>query len=475
MSVTPLIKPLPSWPMHAYQEKAIKLMLGQAAAGLFLDPGLGKTSITLAAFSILRSKGLVGPMLVISPLKPMYNSWPGEIDKWADFAHLKYAILHGKEREDYVGSDADVFLINPEGLDWFFGVRSVGGKVIVNLDRLRRTQASMLVVDESTKFKSYSSKRFKILRQVVGKFARRYILTGTPSPNGLMDLFGQVYILDEGAALGRFITHYRTAYFYPDHTGFNWLPQHGALERITERVAPLTLRMEADDYLELPELTINRIFVDLPPAARKVYQRMEDELIVQLSSQEIVASNEAVASGKCRQIAGGALYRKDVLGKQSYEVLHEEKLDALENLMDELSGQPLLVFYEFDFERELISSRLPGLRVLGKSPKHDTEYIRLFNAGAIPGLLAQTSSAALGLNLQAACANVCFYTATWKWDDNKQGIDRVRRQGNPFLRVIAHYLIARDTIDEIVFARVQRKGKDELALGRALAALRDQR
>jgi len=454
----------------------VKLMISQACAGLLLDPGLGKTSITLAAFKILKDKGYVNRVLVISTKKGIYNSWGGdngEIEKWRDFSHLRWSILHGPDKEQALGDDADVFLINPAGLPWLFSSQKVGKKVVINLDRFKQLGVDMLVVDESTDFKAHDSIRMKILKQVLGKFKRRYILTGTISPNGLMDLFGQIYILDQGAALGQYITHYRNNYFYPSgFGGYTWTPQNGALERITERIAPLVLRMEAKDYLDLPELVVDKRFVDLPPEAASVYKAMEDSLIALLESGEITAANEAVASGKCRQICGGALYSTDVLGKRDYKVLHTAKLDAVEELLDELNGEPLLLFYEFNFELEMIMGRFPTARPFTGKDAKDAEIIAAFNRGEIKLLPAQAASSSKSLNLQKACSHVGWYTQTWKADDHLQGIMRVRRQGNTADRVISHYFMVKGTIDEVVFARTVQKDALSQNLSDAIKALR---
>jgi SNF2 family DNA or RNA helicase len=323
---------------------------------------------------------------------------------------------------------------------------------------IQRLGLDMLIVDESTKFKNSATQRFKYIKTVLRKFKRRYILTGTPAPNGLLDLFGQIYILDEGNALGRFITHYRTTYFFPSgFGGYEWVPQKDAMDRITARIAPLTLRLRAKDYLELPELVEDDKMVTLPPEARAVYDAMEAEFIASINSGEVVAANSAVASGKCRQIANGALYTH-LPKRGDFEIIHSEKLKALADLIEELSGQPLFILYEFDFERIIIHDSLK-IPYFGKSEKLDSQLNDAFNGGGLKAVMGQPSSVAWGLNLQEACGHICWYGMTWNLEHYEQAIDRVLRQGNPNKRVIVHRIIAEDTIDEIV--RNVLKGKDK--------------
>jgi SNF2 family DNA or RNA helicase len=411
----------------------------------------------------------------------MYNSWggdEGQIESWSDFNQLRWTILHGRDREENALLESDIFLINPEGLDWFFNVswQKTGNKtkkLHMNYRRMKNWGRVMLVVDESTKFKAHDSNRSKILQAALGKFTRRYILTGTPDPNGLIDLFGQIYILDEGDALGRYITHFRNRYFYPSgFGGYTWSPQPDALERITERISPLVLRMEAKDYLKLPELTEVKHLFDLPPNVRAIYKEMEDELVIELEGEDLISANQAVGQGRCRQITAGAIYRTDALGDRGAHILHEEKLDIVEELIEELGGAPLLVFYEFEFERGMYEERFAKIcKTVGKSPAKDQVTISAFNRGEIKMLLIQQATA-MGLNLQKSCAHVFFTSQTWKADDHRQCIDRVRRQGNPNLKVFAHYAVARETVDEIVYDRVVLKHENSANFAEALKRLR---
>jgi len=426
--------PLQSWKPRSYQEQAVKLMVSQAAAGLFLDPGLGKTSTTFAAFKILKDAGYVKKMLVIAPRRAAQIVWPAERSKWLEFNNLSVHVLHGKGKDNI--PDADIYVINPEGLEWVSS-------------RLTALGVDMLVVDESTKFKHSNTQRFKLLRTLLPRFKRRYILTGTPTPNGLMDLFSQIYILDQGNTLGRYITKYRNEFFFQTgYGGYTWSPKLDSMERITNRVAPLVLRMKAEDYLDMPQLIFNDIYVELPPAASARYRAMENDFFVALESNEIVAENAAVASGKLRQIANGGAYTGV---DKEFVVLHQEKVSALADLVEQLAGNPLLVLYEFDFDREMIQKEINCVALRsGTSDKAAAEYIRGFNAGEIPVLIGHPGSMGHGLNLQGACHHVCWYGLTWNLEYYDQATRRVYRQGQESDRVFVHRIAARNTIDEVV-------------------------
>ncbi|TXH15255.1 MAG: hypothetical protein E6R03_07450, partial [Hyphomicrobiaceae bacterium] len=267
---------LPSWNPRSFQIIGVELMIKQACAGLLWKPGRGKTSVAYMAFRILQEKGYVDRMLVICPIRPAYRVWPHQCEDYEDFKDFKVGLLHGSDKEKVLqDDDVDIFVINPEGLPWLLGHAGRAQRV--------STLCQMLVVDESTKFANPATQRFKLLKQHIKKFKRRYILTGSPRPKSLMDLFGQVYIMDEGASLGRFITHYRTNFFYPSgFGGYDWQPQPGAQTRIMEKIAPLVHVIDTEEGLGLPELLFNDIWVDLPPDALRVYRQMEDALLAQV-------------------------------------------------------------------------------------------------------------------------------------------------------------------------------------------------
>lgn len=429
---------------HAYQKQAIKFLIQNGQAGLFLDPGLGKTSIVYAAFKLLRQQGLVKRMLVVAPLRPAHSVWPQEAQKWSDFAAFKVRVLHGEQRR--VVSDSDVDVINPEGLKWLFG----------EVSRLRTFPWEMLVIDESTRFKHTDTQRFKTLKPWLPKFLRRYILTGSPAPNGLMDLFGQIYILDRGHALGQYITHYRREFF--DQTGFNgfeWQLRKGSEELIHQRIKPLVLRQSAEDFLDLPPLLENVVRVDLPPAARQIYDQMEEHLIAELNEGVVTAATASAAAIKCRQIANGGIYGAE----GEWQHVHEAKTEAVAELVEGLCGKPAFIAYEFRHDLERLQRAFPDAPYLGGgvAPRAAASIEAAWNAGQLPVLLAQPASVAHGLNLQGTSAAVIWHSLTWDLEHDEQFVRRVWRQGQRG-RVVVHRVVARGTVDEVVLAAL--RGKD---------------
>lgn len=443
---------------HEYQKDGIKFLLQYACAGLLLDPGLGKTSITFAAFRILRKAGLVKKMLVVAPLRPAHSVWPREAQKWDEFRDIRVCVLHGPDKDHKLRAPYDVFVINPEGLSWLF--EELRGKPF---------PFDMLVVDESTKFKHTDTKRFKCLRPHLNSFKRRVILTGSFAPNGLLDIFGQVFIMDLGNSLGRFITHYRNTYFNTTgFGGYTYVPKQGAAEAIYAKIAPLTMRMAAKDYLQLPELLFNTILIDLPPLARKVYDQMEELMLAELDGETIVAANAAVATAKCRQIANGGIYSGDLHESQN---IHSAKTDAVVDLVEELGGKPALIAYEFKHDLERLQAAFPGAPHLGGgvTAKKQREVEDAWNAGNIQVLLAQPQSVAHGLNLQGVGAAVVFHSLTYNLEEYEQLIRRVWRQGQKE-RVMVHHIVARDTVDQAILKAIARKDHTQQSL---LSALRE--
>jgi SNF2 family DNA or RNA helicase len=476
------------WQPHAYQKKAVKFLLEHAASALFLDPGLGKTSITLAAIKLLKQKKLLDKVLLIAPLRVCYSVWPKEVSKWADFGGLKVAVLHGPRKEEALKSEADVYVINPEGLDWLLQAKKTKTaqgktKVDVDLRRFKNLGFDTLVVDELSKFKHTNTNRFKGLKLVLSTFRRRWGLTGSPASNGLLDLFGQCYVLDQGRTLGPYISHYRMKYFVPSHDGFSWNIREGAEQEIYERLSPLALRMAADDYLDMPALIENNIRVDLPDNVMVMYNQLEEDLIAKIDAKVVVASTAAAASMKCRQVANGGLYLDPEVqaliklpkSKREWVNLHTEKVDALADLIDELQGSPLLVAYDFEHDldrlREKLGQDVPYIGG-GVSAKRSAELEHLWNAGKLPVLLGHPQAMAHGLNLQEMGNHVCWHSLTWDYELYDQFIRRVLRQGNKSKKVFCHHIMARGTVDEVVLAAVKSKRRGQNALFDALKKLR---
>lgn len=488
--------PAVDWRPHKYQRRAVKFLLEHAAGALFLDPGLGKTSTTLAALKVLIEKGTAERTLLIAPLRVCHSVWPREIKKWADFNELRAVVLHGPKKDELLLQPADIYVINPDGLPWLLQAEKtrnvLTGKVKVGVDlkRWKKLEFDTLVVDELSKFKDTSTQRFKMLKQVLPYFDRRWGLTGSPAPNGLLDLFGQCFVLDQGNALGRFVTHYRSKYFTPSWDGYSWDLNEGAEKEIYKKLKPLVLRMAAEDYLEMPKLIENTVHVDLPADARRAYDRLEDSLFVEFKEKTVVAANAAVASMKCRQFANGGVYVDDsVLAsgrpvwelfakkkpKREWVTVHEEKLEAIAELVDELQGEPLLIAYDFEHDLERLKERL-GKKTPhiggGTTTKAAREIENLWNAGKLPVLLGHPQSLAHGLNLQGAGRHIAWHSLTWNFELYDQFNRRVYRQGQKASRVFVHHIVAVDTVDEAVMTALKAKRKGQQALFDALQARR---
>ena len=448
---------------------------------------MGKTSATYAAIKILKAKGVLKKALIIAPLRPCHLVWPKERVKWLDFKDISVAVLHGPKKAESLLEPVDAHIINPEGLEWLLGMektKSASGRTRVGLDvgAFKKLGYDTLIIDELTMFKHTNTVRFKALKQIVPTFARRWGLTGSPAANGLMDLFGQCYVLDEGRSLGQYITHFRMKYFDLLRDGFTYVLRAGAEKAIYERIQPLALRMAADDYLDLPKLVENDVLVELPEGARAVYDRLETDLLAAVEGGVVTAANSGVASMKCRQVASGGVYvDQDILGLlkkpstgREWADIHKAKTEALADLIDELQGSPLLVAYEFEHDLERIKATLGDLPHIGGgvSTKRSTELEAAWNAGEIPVLLAQPQSIGHGLNLQGAGHHICWYTLTWNYELYDQFNKRVHRQGNKNQRVFVHKIKARGTIDQIVDMALKGKAKGQQALFDALKSMR---
>lgn len=450
------------------------------AAALFLDPGLGKTSVVLSAFSKLLAKGVARKMLVIAPLRVCQLVWRQEGQEWTQFRHLKIELIHGPKKKQILSeSDADIFLINPEGVAWL--VDALKGK---------GWPFDTTVIDELTKFKNSRATRFKHLHggkigkgmtaktypNVVANSARRWGLTGTPAPNGLMDLFGQLLILDDGRTFGKWITHYRETYFTPGFTGFDYVLQPGAEERIQRKLEPIALRMKAEDYLTLPECVDDIIEVEMDKKARATYTRMKNEMVADLPEGEITAANAAAVTSKLKQMANGAVYT--TVGHDEKRVvahIHDAKLDALEALVEELNGQPLLVAYEFNHDLDRIRARfgkdMPYLGA-GVTSAQAVEIERDWNANKIAVLPVHPASVGHGLNMQKGGAgHLCWFGVTWDLELYLQLIRRLLRSGTTASRIMNHIIAVRGTVDYVSLQAIRDKDVTQARLLQGLKGM----
>lgn len=450
---------------HAYQLRAVDFVLsrlysrGDLGAGLFLDPGLGKTSITLHVIDALRAMEGRCRTLVIAPLRVVYGVWPDEVRKWG--FDLECSIVHGSPaaRRKALEADADLYLINPEGVEW----------LEANLGRHR---FDLVVVDESTKFKSWGAKRSKALRKLLRASgdAKRLILTGTPTPNGYADLFSQVYLLDEGATLGRTQTFFRRSFCttklklgkYPDY-----VVTEGGRRLIEDAIAPMTLRLAAEDYLDMPELIEVPVRVDLPPDIARKYRRLERELILELANAEtLVASGAGALYSLCRGVANGGGYQYDGPdGSRRSIPVHYAKVDAVADIVEELWGKPVLVFYQFHHDAERLLERFHGAPVLrgGLKPDECNSILERWNRGEIPVLLAQPQSVSHGLNMQAGGNNIVWFGLPDSLETYLQANARLWRQG-VVGGVRVFQVVANSTVDEAIAERLRNKDEAQRSL-----------
>lgn len=443
---------------HDYQRDALAFMLEREAAALFADPGLGKTAVALGVVRALLFAELGRKVLIVAPLRVVISTWPAELAKWDQFTGLRLQVVHGPTKA--LDLSNDIFVVNPEGLTALFAQKS-------------SRELDVLIVDESSKFKNFSAKRTRTLRRHLKQFRRRYIMSGTPSPNNLLDIFSQVFLLDRGAAWGKSKGAFKNRYFYPtDYMRRKWEPKPKTAEHVEAVLGPLALRLDADELLELPELVRNYVAVELPPGARKRYDQVENELFVELDNDDpFFAANAGVGYGYCRQVASGAIYRPD----QSVETIHAAKLDAVVDLIDELQGKPVLVAFNYRHELAALRARLgsstPAIAG-GTSAAEGDALVQLWNRDELPILLVNPASVSHGLNLQYGSGrHIVWMTLTDNPENYEQLNKRILRQGVEGT-VFAHHIIATETVDEVVLGTLGTKHQNQKGL---LDALRDYR
>ena len=419
---------------HDYQKYAVEYIKSHKISAILLDCGLGKTVITLTALNdLLFDSFEVRKVLVIAPLRVARQTWSDEISKWDHLKSLRYSIAVGteKERVEALNTPADIYIINRENVQWL--VEKSGIKF----------DFDMVVIDELSSFKNYQSKRFKALMKVRPKVKRIVGLTGTPSSNGLMDLFAEFKLLDMGKRLGRFISNYRGMYFIPDKRNgmvvFSYKPLPNAESEIYEKISDITISMKAKDHLKMPELITAEYPVYMSDSERKIYDKLCKDLVLELNESEITAANAAALSGKLCQLSNGALYddEGDVIE------IHDRKLDALEDIIESMNGKPLLAAYWFKHDYDRIAKRLNSLHI--PFSKLDTEdSIRKWNKGEIPVALIHPASAGHGLNLQEGGSTFVWFGLTWSLELYQQANARLWRQGQKDTVVIQH-IVAKNT------------------------------
>ncbi len=445
---------------HEYQRYATEYIETHPVAAVLLDMGLGKTSITLTALNnLLFDSFEVRRILVIAPLRVARNTWGAEIEKWDHLNSLHYSVAVGTETErlSALKKSADIYLINRENVQWLI----MESGIPFDFD--------MVVIDELSSFKNHQTKRFKALMKVRPKVKRIVGLTGTPSSNGLMDLWAEFRLLDMGERLGRFIGQYRTSYFRPDKQNgqvvFSYKPLPGAEKQIYSRISDITISMKSTDHLRMPELINSRYTVYLSEKENSRYAELKEELVLQLPDGEVTAANAASLSGKLSQMANGAVYTD---AGETVPV-HERKLDALEDIIEAANGKPVLVAYWFRHDLERITERLQKLKI--PYARLDTDgSIRKWNAGEITVALIHPASAGHGLNLQSGGNTLVWFGLTWSLELYQQTVARLWRQGQESETVVVQHIITKGTIDERIMKALSEKDTTQAALIDAVKA-----
>ncbi len=434
---------------HAYQQHCINKILEIKKLGLFLDMGLGKTVTTLTAIKELKyNRFLVHKVLVIAPKKVAEGTWTKEKDKWDHTKMLRVSPVLGSQakRIRALNTPADLFIINRENVCWL-------------VDYYRNSWPfDMVVVDESSSFKSHSAKRFKALASVGNHIDRMVELTGTPSPNGLEDLWSQVFLLDGGERLGKRYSHFRERYFQPDKRGadgmvYSYEAKPGTERAILDKISDICISMRAEDYLQLPDITYHEIPVELDSKSSKAYYELERKMVLQLpeGEEEISVTSAAALSNKLLQLANGAIYDED---RQVHEI-HKCKLEAFLELIESLQGKPALVFYNYQHDRQRLLEALSGTKLRVRELK-TTQDEDDWNARKIDILLTHPASSAYGLNLQHGGNHVIWFGLTWNYELYSQANKRLHRQGQTE-KVIIHHLVCTGTRDEDVMQALQHK------------------
>ena len=439
---------------YEYQQYATRFIEKNEVAAIFLECGLGKSVITLTAIKNLIAKGEVKKVLVIAPLRVGKTTWPDEIEKWEHLKGLTYSVAIGtvKERESALRKNADITIINRENVEWLIAKSGVP------------FDYDMVVIDELSSFKSYKAKRFKYLLKARPTVERIVGLTGTPSSNGLMDLWAQFRLLDLGERLGRYITRYREGYFTPDKRNaqvvFSYKPLPGAEEKIYDKIGDITISMKAKDYLKMPDLVMNTVKVKMSDKDGAIYEQLKDDMFIDIREEEIDVANAAALSNKLQQLANGAIYGAD----KKVIRIHDGKLDALEDLIESANGKPVLVSYWFKHDLERIKERFPFVREI-KTP----DDIKAWNKGEILVGIIHPASAGHGLNLQQGGSTMIWFGLTWSLELYQQTIARLYRQGQT-KTVVVHHIVTEGTIDELMLVSLDRKEKRQDALIDAVKA-----
>lgn len=445
---------------HDYQKYATQFIKKNPIAALLLDMGLGKTIITLTAIHDLMFDSFeVQKVLIIAPLRVARDTWSAEIEKWEHLKNLTYSVAVGtvEERISALKQKADIYIINRENIQWL--VEESG----IPFDY------QMIVIDELSSFKNHQTKRFKALMKVRPKAKRIVGLTGTPSSNGLMDLYAEFRLLDMGERLGRFIGQFRNTYFQPDKRNgmivYSYKPLPYAEDAIYEKISDITISMRAVDHLNMPELIMSEYCVEMSAEEKEKYMELKKELILELPDSEVTAANAASLSNKLSQMANGAIYddEKNIIS------IHDRKLDALEDIIEAANGKTILVAYWFKHDLERIKERLHRLHI-PFSTMDKSDSIKKWNNGELPVALIHPASAGHGLNLQSGGSCLVWFGLTWSLEFYQQTNARLWRQGQKSATVVIQHIITKGTVDERIMKALQDKNETQTALMEAVKA-----
>ncbi len=455
---------------HKYQQFALKWLVqrtildGHEGGAFFLDPGLGKTSITLAWLRLLKILGLSQKTLIIAPLRVVYSVWPREVKKWDQFQDFKVSIIHGTptQRLKALATPADIYLINPEGVEW-----------LTSYFKLKTLDFQTLVVDESSKFKQWGAKRTKALKKLIPNFQRRLILTGTPSPRSIEDLFSQMFIVDQGASLGAVISKFQTRYFYRGgYSGYERIPLKGAKEEIESLIANACLRMDAADHLDLPSLLVNDVWVDLPPDVFKDYKTLERKMFLELENEgTFTPLNAGSKYLACKQLANGGLYDAD----RTVHHIHTAKVEAIKDLVEELNGKPVLIAFQYKHDLERLKNTFGNIAHIDGSvnAKETDSIVEKWNQGGIPILAVQPQALSHGVNMQAGPGrDIIWMGLTDDLEVYLQLNARIHRQGVTG-QVRVHRILANRTVDVAVKDRIESKDSSQKSFLDALKTYKE--
>ena len=434
---------------HPYQKKALEFCNENPCSYLQLDMGLGKTLISLEWIKDKLDSGV----LIIAPLRAISTTWPDEIEKWGyDYS---YTILHGPDKLENIGLKRDVYIINFEGIRWLFEAMKTLFKIT------KRLPFRTIIIDEGSMIKSPSTKRFKALRKLVDVFHNKLILSGTPAPNSLLDLWSQYYFLDGGERLEKAYYKYRQKYFYPlDYKQFTWaIRGQEQKDAVYNKIKDITFRLDAGDYINLPDRIDNAIKLRLPKKLQKDYKLLEKKFFLELEETEIEVFNSAALSMKLRQFIQGGMYTDD---KGSWELIHEVKLNQLKEMVEIADGASILCPIQFKFELEIIRKAFPRVpAIVGGVPAQTTaKYIRDWNNKKIPLLVCHPASLSHAVNMQYGGNMIVWYGLTWSSEQYQQLNARLHRQGQKN-KVIVHHLVMQDTIDVAVMQALKAKIKGQ--------------